>query len=254
MIYYLRVDTPHALCGRLQTVAAQSYGKLYMIPYNHYEPEKSDWWLSPTSASPAYRHTKYYFGYDQDEDGGRTGRLIAGLHAEKGLGEVTRDVYTGARGASWIMTKEWDWHRFVKLVKGGKLQRAIAAASTALGQPITLDLQVGHAPDPQSGSDPESLLRAKDRAVYRYDPASEGLCLAWPVQLPQGVLKNMPERLNSEVLAGRLEELAKNPWVWVDCFICAQFRPYTEAAPPDQVWDTERVWTDYLKTFAYAIG
>ena len=253
MIYHLRVEAPHALCGRVQTVTAQSYGKLYMLPYNHYEPEMSVWWLSPSSSSPAYRHTKYYFGYDQDEDGGRTGRLIAGIHAEKGLGEVTRDVYPGARGATWIMTKEWDWQRFVTLVRTGKLLPAMAAAGAALGQPLTLDLQVGHAPDPQSGSDPESLLHMKDRAVYRHDSASGELCLAWPVQLPQGVLTNMPERLNDAALAARLEALTKNAWVWIDCYVYAQFRPYVEGTPHDQVWDTERLWSDYLKTFAFAI-
>lgn len=253
MIYHLCVETPHALCGRVQIVTAQSYGTLYMLPYNHFEPEMSVWWLSPSSASPAYRHTKYYFGYDLDEEGGMSGRLIVGIHAEKGLGEVTRDVYPGTRGASWIMTKEWDWHRFVTLVKTGKLLPAVATASDALGRPLTLDLQVGHAPDPQSGADPESLLHTKDRAVYRYDAASGELCLAWPVQMPQGVLKDMPGRLDGEALATKLEALTKNAWVWIDCYVYAQFRPHVEGALPDHVWDTERLWSDYLKTFTFAI-
>ncbi len=254
MIYRVHVETPHAMCGRVQTMAALSFGKLNMLPYNHYAPEESDWWLSPSSASPAYRHTKYYFGFDLDQDGKNTGLLTVGLHAEKGLGEVTRTANPGTRGANWIMAKDWEWFQFIKLVRSGKLLNAMAAATTALGQPVVLELQVGYPPDPEVRFDPESLLKTKARAVYRFDLASNDLCLCWPVRTTHALLTALPRRLDRETLSAQLEELTQNDWVWVDCYVYALFHPHAEAAPADQLWETNRVWTYYLSTFSFAIG
>jgi hypothetical protein len=254
VIPHLHVETPHALAHRVQLYAKPHFDKLHLRPYNRFEPEESEWWLTPAAANPAYCSTKLCFGRDLDEFGGGTGLLTVGLHAEKGLGEHAAEVYAHGRGAGWIMTADWHWRIFLKLVQTGRLIAALGAAGEALGQPMTFEIQAGYVQDPQSDFDPYSPLRRKDRAVYEYDAADAGLRLKWPADDGQSLLRAAPERVNSDALTALLGKLTDNPWVWVDCFVYAVFRRCSPKAAPDEVWDSEKVWMQYLNLLAFAVG
>lgn len=94
MIPYVHVETSHALAHRVQKYAKPEFDWLDMRAYNRFEPEDLEWWLTPSSADPAYCNTKFYFAYELDEFGGRTGLLTAGLHAEKGVGSEGQESYS----------------------------------------------------------------------------------------------------------------------------------------------------------------
>lgn len=253
VVPYVHVDTPHALAHRIQKYAKPQFDRLDMRAYNRFEPEDSEWWLTPSAADPAYCSTKLYFGRDLDEFGGRTGLLTAGLHAEKGLGDKAREMYGKGKGATWMMTREWHWHRFLRLVQDGRLLRALHAAGEAAGQPMVFEVQAGYTDDPQAYFDPYSPLRRKDRAVYECDGHGK-LRMKWPTDDGQNLLHALPERMSDDGLSAQLETLVRNDWAWVDVFVYARFRRFSDKAPPELVWDSERVWAQYLKLLAFAVG
>lgn len=254
MIPTVHVETPHALAHRVQKYAKPHFDKLNLRPYNRFEPETSEWWLTPTAADPAYCSTKFYFGRELDEFGGRTGLLTVGLHAEKGLGEQVAEFYAHGKGAKWIMTRDWHWPIFLKHVQGGRLLAALGAAGEAAGQPLTFEIQASYVEDPQSDFDPYSPLRKKDRAVYEYDAADADLRLKWPADDAQSLLRGAPERLSKDALGALLVKMTDNPWVWVDFYVYALFRRFSPKAAADEMWESEAVWSQHLKLLAFAVG
>lgn len=46
----------------------------------------------------------------------------------------------------------------------------------------------------------------------------------------------------------------KRRLAWVDVYAYALFRRPSDKAPPELVWDSERVWAHYLKLLAFAVG
>ena len=253
MIPYVHVETPHALAHRVQRYAKPLFDRLDMRAYNRFEPEDSEWWLTPSAADPAYSSTKFHFGRDLDEFGGRTGLLTVGLHAEKGLGEKARELFGRGKGATWMMTRDWHWFRFLQLVQNGKLLTALPTASEVVGQPTVFEVQGSYVEDPQADFDPYSPLRRKDRAVYECGAGGE-LRLKWPADDGQGLLRGAPEHLTNDGLHAQLERLTRNDWAWVDVYAYALFRPFSDKAQPDLVWESERVWAQYLKRLAFAVG
>lgn len=243
-------NSRHALAVRVQNYARQSFDVLTLLPHNRFVEDSEIWWLVPSHRSPAFSDTKFYFGRDFDQQG----MIDVGIHAEKGFGEVVvPGGFQHAKGAGWIMDDRWHWHKFVKMVRSGRILATMEAASSAHSEPLFLRLHsyyVQSRPDNDAGSWSTSY----DQAVYRLDARATELVLDREPAQPLNIPVRYPVDLDTDGLTVVLEKLNQQPWVWVDLFITMPFAPDNTAETRESTWDAYRLWDDYLRVFSFAVG
>ncbi len=84
--------------------AAQASGvRLYPLPYSRFDPDRSTWWLAPTSANPAYAVGKIVVERPSIvQDGSK----LIGLHVEKGVGPKAAPFFAdSARARRLVMDR-----------------------------------------------------------------------------------------------------------------------------------------------------
>ena len=102
--------TPREACVVITKIfqASKSENKLFALPFNRFDPEKSIWWLSPSSANPAYKYGKFGFiPYENNE-------ILVGLYVEKGLGADYCSIAGSKAANRMVMDKDWLWHDFIR--------------------------------------------------------------------------------------------------------------------------------------------
>src|SRR5688572_865388 len=85
--------------------AASAFGhRLYALPYSRFDPDRSTWWLSPTSANPAYAVGKIVVERPTIVD---DGSKLIGLHIEEGVGPAAAPFFAeSAKGRRLVMDRD----------------------------------------------------------------------------------------------------------------------------------------------------
>jgi len=85
--YETAADVAHAVKDEISDSEHMAF------PYNRFNPEESDWWVSPEKENPAYKYAKYAFdpNFGGDED------LLVGVHIEKGFGQLVAQLAPSAK-------------------------------------------------------------------------------------------------------------------------------------------------------------
>src|ERR1017187_7890173 len=76
--------------------------QLYTLPFNHYDPGNSAWWVLNSNQKPAFRFGKIIVM----KDGAvvEPGERFIGLHVEKGVeGERAAGTFAVAHGEAFVM-------------------------------------------------------------------------------------------------------------------------------------------------------
>lgn len=134
--------SPREACRstRQQWESAGEGKKLHILPYNRFKPEQSRiWWLSPSSANPAYKHGKFAFL------AGKSGTMEVGLYVEKGLGEEYCSVDHTKAARTMVLDRDWTWHAVIRDMASGKIGVAREAVSTRSESTVEVFVEGGYA-------------------------------------------------------------------------------------------------------------
>ena len=121
-------------------------GKQYTArPWNKFEPNDSLWYLVPNTNWPAYPYGKGVLRPSQ----WYPGRVLCGLHVEKGFDPVVGTVYPALTQRGHILDeKKWIWQRFMHDLSTGQVEEVATKVAADTGFPVTCEIDVWYSTDP----------------------------------------------------------------------------------------------------------
>ena len=244
MALYCTFNSRREASSTIGNTAKQRGIQLFERPWNFYEPDNTAWWLIPSTEWPAYRHGKFFF----DEVEGHSNILLCGVYIEKGIGSELRGVYSSASGRRCIMQTDWAWFRLLHNFRHGKVEALITKLSNDINSPVEVQIESSYVSDPQS-FDPYEVSLGHDSYRFELQRQSNALTL-----VESKITAHLSDILSNvgtiSDLSGVLDELNKNPWLWVDVFIALQFHtlPPSDLAL-DDIWNSNAVWDRFLCNF-----
>jgi len=217
-------------------------------PFNRFNTDKTIWWLIPSNEWPAYKYGKIFCDLQKDPNFPQKEKLYCGFYIEKGLGEITRNIFR----SSLIMDNSWLWSDFCEDCQSYQI-------SPSLFQDKILTVQIAYIP-PEKGRDisqPEDLdLIKKNFQVIRSTFACTRECKLKPLGKRMNPVYNHKFNLDknivhSEKIPDLLTNIKKIPdidWLWVDLYI-GKFVPVdlTDISLTD-LWKKELApWKPWLR-------
>jgi hypothetical protein len=211
--------------------------QLYVLPYNHYDPDNSAWWVLNSNQKPAYRFGKIIVMKDPAvvEPGDR----FIGLHVEKGVqGELAAATFAVAHGEAMVMEASWRWHELVRAWRTGRFAEQAVAAESVAGRPLTVALVAGHQPLPDK-EHAEHRSQDNDADVARF------VCQAGQLTPIQGIrrkghLDALAKATSFADIAGAIRSIEDVDFVWIEFLIGLRFELTRDS--PDDVWSARGVW------------
>lgn len=236
-----RYENPRALCEAVRALAEPSVGRLTPRPFNPFDPNKTSWWLVPSTAQPHHKFCRFHFAFDQFD----SSSLLCGIHLHKGLDPELAPVFTSKRGKALLMDASWAWPRFTAAAAGGDLQRTLIETMARLSAPALINVDGGYVNEP-SEFDPYTETRQKTD-FYRFEARPDGGVNVVRSDRKAFILKlHNVETVTSlgGVLSG---QLGTDPWLWLGVFVCASFKVKALAEEKGgEEWDANRIWDGFL--------
>lgn len=228
-------DTTPELRAAAQEAAHEH---LYTLPFNHYDPDNSPWWILNSNKRPAYRFGKIIV--TKDGAVADPAERFIGLHVEKGVeGERARRTFEVAHGEAMVMTEEWRWQEFVVGLRSGRVAEQAVEAEKAAGQPLTVALVAGYQGLPDS-EHPEHRSQDFDADVARF------VCQAGRLTSIQGIrrkgrLDRLAEATSFAAIVAELPSIHEVDFVWIEFLIGLRFGLAPDGGAGD-VWSARKVW------------
>jgi len=242
MAKHTSCETLRDLCYAVQEgAAAAGHGKLTARPWNYFEPDRTPWWLVPSTRWPAYGQPKCFFFTTRLQAG-----QLATVHVEKGLGAAVREAFRSRTVKTHTMTDEWAWHRLAQRMSDGGAFDLIHRISTEQGADVLVSVLGGYLdqPDEFDRLDEDSLLKW-DEALHVWHAGLKRLKLVR--HRPQSkALGNLGFTFAPAEYAALLLKAAESPWAWIDVRIgVALLRPAPITQPGD-LWTGADIWRRVL--------
>jgi hypothetical protein len=212
------------LCYDVEGVAKkQIQGSWTSRPYNFHDPDRTTWWLIPSTDWPAYKFGKFGFWWDPDE----TGVLLAGFQVEKGVGPALADVFRSPAGRRFITQDDWAWHHFASDVKQGKdVDIALDSSAAGVGAEMYIQLSGGIANDPAS-FDPYAAAFPRTSRLFVWTPQAHSIQL-----VRQGGAAHLASpTAGATTLSGLLQAAERSEdydWMWLSLTVGLRLKPATE--------------------------
>lgn len=204
---------------------------LHALPYNRYDSDDCTWWLCPGAENPAYSLGKLVVERSTEiEDG----RVIVGLHIEKGIGPAAEQGFESARDRRLVMEQDWIWHGFMRALKTGSADQDFAAATAAAGEwplsvAVVAAIQLPHA----VGDVGRPISPKVERAWYR----AAGTTLRLEGRASDRLLAAFGTSETPESLARKIEAMPDRDWAWVEFLIGIPFELGAgEGVAPAEIW------------------
>jgi len=202
---------------------------LTLRPYNYTAPKLTPWWLVPTTAWPAYHHSKLCFEKWDPET------MIIGFYVEKGLGEQVAEMVK----SSLIMESGWYWSEFLQAAQDGQFAEPMRHVLARSGLPLIVHLSLfefNNVPDFETGernpNDELAFLVASDNLSFgQYTTAD-------------GALSALNDARTLSELAAGLSGLEEMSWYWINLRIGVRVR-YRTGEPGE--WGAEEIWNRSLQ-------
>ena len=230
---------------------SEGAGPLHPLPFNHYDPVDTDWWLSPVSDNPAFKYGKIVVTRD---DRAAPNDLFVGLGFEKGIGPTAAELFApDARGRRRLMDATWAWRRaLMPALRSGAFAEAAAAAEAAAGVPLTVYMAAIYVP-PSPGWDDAVDVRGKNlpRDVIRFECSGGTLALI-DVELAAGLLDGMVKVDSFAGVASVLGSMPKGDWAWTDFTIGIRLSRST--TPGEAGWSARDIWRKACQPWSRWIG
>jgi hypothetical protein len=226
-------------------------GPLHPLPFNRYEPVDTDWWLSPVSGNPAFKHGKLVLATGA---GAAPGDLFVGLGFEKGIGPTAAELFARtARGRRRLMDPTWAWQRaLMPALRSGAFADAAAAAEAAAGVPLTVfvaAIYVPPSPDWDDGTDVRTKGFPSD--VIRFEYSGGSLALI-DHELAAGLLDGMAGVHSFQGMTPVLDRIPKGDWAWCDFTI--GLRMVRSTTPGESGWSAGDIWRKACEPWSGWLG
>lgn len=236
---YTPHKTPGELCHAVDRVAKAAGHVLTARPHNMYDPDRTIWWLVPSTDWPAYRHAKLFFDWQNDD----RDNLWAGAYVEKGLDPSVEEF---AQKKSWVMRPGWAWHDLIRRLRAEPLRKHILELAGDLPMPVQVKVEGMYAGVPSF--DPDLPHFDSDAYVFTLDADTQRFTLAGAPRTRGHVLGDLTTVQTFDDLSRALEMVTKNAWIWVDFMVMIGLRigePPTAADDAD--WRDATLWTRFLQ-------
>jgi hypothetical protein len=232
--------TPQNLCYTIQRAAKKQAGMtLTSRAWNHYDPDRSPWWLIPSTEWPAYKFGKLTFRWDEDE----SSVILAGLQVERGVQPTMAGVFQSSKGKRFIMRDDWEWFRLLKRIQDGEFAETLQQAAQSIKSEVYLRLAMELANDPNS-FDPEAPAVPRTTRTFLWEPAEQSLRLILSKdsgQLAPGVAKAR----TLQAVAQEIAAAENTAWLWVNFLVIVRLEPTN----PPEVEKAPDIWANFLSCF-----
>jgi hypothetical protein len=230
-----------------QAAASASADPLHPLPFNRYAPEDTEWWLSPVSDNPAYKHAKIALAASPNAD---PGDLFVGLSFEKGVGQTAAEFFDlTARGRRRVADRTWAWERkLIPALRSGEFREAAAAAQATAGVPLTVFMAAIYM-QPSRGWDDQGDVRAMGwpSDVVRLEYSGESLTLI-DESITADLLSSAVSARSFADVAAALDGMPKADWAWVDFAIGIRMSQAVRPDPTD--WSAADIWRRVCEPWA----
>jgi hypothetical protein len=244
-------ETPRALCEAVRVLAEPVCGRLTARPFNPFDPNRTAWWLVPSTAQPHHALGRLYFTFDQFAPSS----LLCGLHLHKGLDPSLSPVFSSKRGKALLMDASWGWPKFAADLAEGAFEKSLTSATAPLPVPVLIEIDGGYVTEP-SEFDPYSDTRIKSD-FYRFEMDAAG-CLGVGRSERKAFILKLHQAATATALGQSLANgPGVDPWLWLGMFVCARFavKPLAAAAGhAGEEWDAAGTWGRFLSRLAPWIG
>jgi len=212
--------------------------KFHLSPraWDHHDPEQSPWWLVPSTDWPAYAFGKYFFRWTSEQ----CTEMLAGFQVERGVDAVLTPVF---KSASIVTQPGWEWFRFVRSVKNGTFEDALAIASDEIKTTIYIRLAVGIA-NPKDRHDRAVPQMPKAQVTFVWERSTRFLTF----YEAHGDQTLVPGATGAKTLAELLDAVAAadgQEWLWVNILTGIRLVPIAGSG----VTSDEQLWRKFLSRF-----
>jgi len=220
-------------------------------PWNRFDPERSDWWIVPSTDWPAYRYGKGMFKPTKLFPG----HVLCCLNVEKGFGHIVAEAYPQLTKAGHIIDEHWAWFDFLKGLEDGSIARAVQVVAQATNKPVILEISAGY-PGSPGDFEPHSLLQCGELEEEECRSEADGGLVGFTVG--GDALEKLEERCIRDVMVPvvecrRLSELPRAfqstselPWAWIDVYIGTLILLAPDAQVARTYWGASEIWHKLL--------
>jgi len=224
-------------------------------PYNRFEPEKSIWWLIPSTEWPAFKYGKIFF--DEFKEVSEKSGIVCGFYIEKGISQELNGLYKG----SFIMEKDWLWNEFIDSIKNKNEEiYSIISNLTSLPYEIFLTIKTSYTPPEKANylDSPENFYSQKDdfrASVVTFKIRGQfELILENKETNPSNC--EVAEYFESEIipekqldnLALKICNIPRLSWLWVDLNIGVLIPQNENDITPAELWNNYlKPWKPWLR-------
>ncbi|MBQ4337122.1 MAG: hypothetical protein IJC34_08020 [Lentisphaeria bacterium] len=227
-----RYRTPWQLCRAVEDTFPADKGRLVRRPFNHYDPDYTNWYLVPSLALPFFKFGKYHFAWDEKV----RQEIRLGIIVTKGLDPALKAAYPSKRGKRLLMDDSWAWTSLLDGMRSGALERAIREAAQRSGQDVFIEITGGYIDDPGL-FDPDQDYRKKDRYCLTFSPAANTVTVT-KADRSAMCLKFLNQVRDPAGLQKAFETLSQEAFLWCDIFIgiaCRWAADDAGAASPEEL-------------------
>ncbi len=216
MIYCLH-RTPWQLCYGVEGTFPPGSPRLVRRPFNHYDPDYTNWYLVPSPELPFFKFGKYHFAWDEKV----RKEIRAGFLLTKGLDPMLKAAYPSRRGKRLLMDDTWAWPDFMAGVRSGAFEQAVRTVSACSGEPVLLEFSGGYIDDPGL-FEPDQDYRKKDDYFLQFDPAADTVRVL-RARRDAMCLRFLNQVRDFAALQKAFETLDKEAFLWCDVFAGVAF-------------------------------
>lgn len=171
-------------------------------PYNMFTPERSLWWIIPSSEWPAYKHGKLFLKKNNNS-------LSFGLNVEKGFGSIVGQAYPECLAKNLVMDESWKWSLFSKDSETDLLDDVIKNMVLRTKEKLFISISAGIASDPED-YDPDAPKT--DQLVFE----KTGDELIMITNEADRVLQDLSKSKSLKDMVYQITRISESPWIWCD--------------------------------------
>ncbi|HJO92704.1 MAG TPA: hypothetical protein QF753_04830 [Victivallales bacterium] len=232
-------ETPRQLCESVSKFIKNEY-KFAKRPWDRFRPDKTSWWLVPSSKLPHYKHGKFYFNWGDAAQNS----LLCGLYIEKGLDEALAPVYNSRKAKSFIMDDSWNWNNFIACLNSEEFTTKLSKIDPSVVPNIELYIDGGYVSEPTSFDPLQDKKLSWDYYKFNLETETGNITLETSKR-KAFVLKLHHIKKMSELIT-ELNKLSEDNWLWLNLFFALRIE---QDKIIETVKSSDNIWSNFLRHF-----
>lgn len=207
-------------------------------PHNQFEPERSDWYLVPSTDWPAHRYGKAMLR--ATDRPWSTADMLACLIVEKGFAPKTAGAEPRVERRGLVIDPEWTWYAFLQALAAGAVTAAAQEVVAATGEPVLVEICEYELQTVIERSKPDKV-----KTTVRFRVDSDG-CEPLDNSGATGLLRGLLHCQNLEEIPNALRQIDLD-WHWIDFFVGIELSRADVKTESEQGWSAAELWKGALR-------